>query len=120
MKQPFTPFFRAAMQRHVRVAERHGEDSPEARRSFAEAMALAPKWFVDEMSAKAEEMGLLPKPSGYLDDGSPMFSVAEVAKQLGVSLEEADAAMREMLADRQALGLPNDGLVHAAQVHRRQ
>lgn len=115
------PEFSAAMHRHVELAELHGEDSQEARRSFMRAMQIAPDWFKAEVDQMANDMKLLPQPSGYLADGSPMYSLDDVAKHLEVPPGKAEAAMHEMLADRQALGLPVDGLVTASDlIHRRQ
>lgn len=121
MNRHIPPEFSAAMRRHVELAAQHGEDSPEARRSFMQAMMIAPDWFKEETSQIAADMGLLPKATGYLEDGSPMFSLDDVAGQLGVTVVEAEAAAHDMLADRQALGLPVDGLVVGSErIHRRQ
>jgi hypothetical protein len=58
------------------------------------AMELAPDELKDEMADMAREMGLMP---------------------------EAEEAMHKMLAEREALGLSNAGIVtDAARIHRKQ
>ena len=58
---------------------------------------------------------------GYLDDGSPVFSLEAIADKLGVSPEEAEKSFQEMVAVRQELGLPIDGVItDLGKVHRRQ
>lgn len=54
-------------------------------------------------------------------DGSPMFRLEDIAERLGVSPAEAEEAMHKMLAEREALGLSNAGIVKdAALIHRKQ
>ena len=73
------------------------------------------------MADMAREMGLMPEAYGYLDDGSPMYRLEDIAERLGVSPAEAEEAMHKMLAEREALGLSNAGIVtDAARIHRKQ
>ena len=66
-------------------------------------------------------LDLLPLFDGYLDDGSPMYRLEDIAERLGVSPAEAEEAMHKMLAEREALGLSNAGIVtDAARIHRKQ
>jgi hypothetical protein len=58
---------------------------------------------------------------GYLEDGSPMFRLEDIAERLGVPPAEAEEAMHRMFADREALGLSNEGIVtDTAMIYRKQ
>ena len=61
MNRYLPPIFRAAMNRHVALSERHGEGSTEARQSFMQAMTIAPDWFKAEVDQMANDMNLLIK-----------------------------------------------------------
>ncbi|ABI59740.1 hypothetical protein [Nitrosomonas eutropha] len=114
--------FIAAVRQHRELLETLGEDHADTIRAMMLAMELAPEELKDEMMDKAQEMGLIPEISGYLEDGTPMVRLEDIAKRLGLSPEQAEEAMHKMLADREALGLSNDGLVvtDAAMIHRKQ
>jgi hypothetical protein len=85
------------------------------------AIELAPKELIDEFCDMAREMGLMPEADGYLDDGSPMYRLDDIAERLGVSPAEAEEAMHRMLTEREALGLPNTGVVtDSTLIHRKQ
>ncbi len=115
------PEFSAAMHRHITLVEQFGEDSPQAKKSLMMAMHLAPDWFKDDIAAMGNEMDLLPQASGYLDDGSPVFSLEDIAAKFGISIEQAEKDLHEMMATRQELGLPIEGgLVNPSLVHRKQ
>lgn len=119
--KPFPPAFSAAMHHYMSIEDQLGADHPDTKRAFIAAMALAPDWFMDDISRMGDEMDLLPQASGYLDDGSPVFSLEAIADKLGVSPEEAEKSFQEMVAVRQELGLPIDGVItDLGKVHRRQ
>lgn len=116
-----TPEFRAAINAQLRLVETLGIDHPESMRAMVRAIELAPEELKNEMADMAREMGLMPEADGYLDDGSPMFRLEDIAARLGVPIAEAEEAMHKMLADREALGLSNAGVVtDAALIHRKQ
>ncbi len=116
-----TPEFMEAIKRHRRLVDTLGMDHPDTMRAMMLAMELAPKELIDEFGDMAREMGLMPEATGYLDDGSPMFRLDDIAERLGVSPAEAEEAMHKMLAEREALGLSNAGIVtDAALIHRKQ
>ena len=117
----YAPEFMAAVSRCLRLVEAIGEEHPDTLRAMMLAMELAPKELIDEFGDMAREMGLMPEADGYLDDGSPMFRLEDIATRLGMSIAEAEEAMHKMLADREALGLSNAGVVtDAALIHRKQ
>lgn len=92
------PEFMEAIKRHRRLVDTLGMDHPETMRAMMLAMELAPKELIDEFGDMAREMGLMPEADGYLDDGSPMYRLEDIAERLGVSPAEAEEAMHKMLA----------------------
>ena len=108
----FPPAFTQAMRAYERIAKIYGEESEQARDAFTAAMMKAPRWFQDEANAMAQEMGLIPEhPSGYSDDGQPLYTLDDLAKTLGISYEEAEAQTHKLLEQRRAAGLSNDGVL---------
>jgi hypothetical protein len=116
-----TPESRAAMNAHLRLVDTLGMDHPDTMRAMMLSMELAPAHIRDEISTMAHEMGLIPDADGYLEDGSPVFRLEDIAMRLGVSPAEAEETMHKMLAEREYLGLSNAGVVtDAALIHRKQ
>lgn len=112
--------FTEAMHKYKAIVEQYGEESLEARKSFIAAMQLAPDWFMDDVTSSMGE-DFLPQASGYLDDGSPVFNLEDIAEKFGVSAEDAAESLEEMMAVREELGLSNEGkLIHPSSVHRKQ
>ena len=115
------PEFMEAIERHLRLVDTLGMDHPETMRAMMLAMELAPQELKDKMTAKIRELGLIPEDCGYLDDGTPMYRLEDVAVSLGISTEKAEESMREITAEREAMGLSNDGRVSdAARIHWKQ
>ena len=115
------PEFSEAMHRHLEIVERLGEEHPDAKRSLMVAMYQAPDWFKDDIAKMGNEMDLLPQATGYLEDGSPMFSLEAIAEKHGVSIEQAEQDLKMMLSVRQELGLPLDGVMtDSSLIHRKQ
>ena len=69
-----------------------------------------PGEMIADLGQMAREMGLMPEPC-YLEDGTKVFSLQSVAAHLGLSMDEAEEAMHEMLSQRDSLGLPNEGII---------
>ena len=117
----YTPAFLAAVDRHLWLVETLGMDHPDTQRAMMVSLELAPPHIHAMMGDMARDMGLIPETDGYLDDGSPMYRLEDIAERLGVSPAEAEEAMHKMLAEREALGLSNAGIVtDAARIHRKQ
>ena len=100
-----SPEFLAAVDELTRTVEALGHEHPQAKRAMQRAMALAPRTLRDEITRMAESTGLLPQPDGYTEDGQPMVSLEGLAAQWGITLEEAQAHMDEMLAELEAAGV---------------
>ena len=107
----FHQSFLDALKSHNAIVRQYGEDSPEQRRAMMILMEVSPPHIIDEIHDIACDMGIMPAPSGYSDDGTPLFSMEAIANHLGITPEEAELAAREMLADRESIGLSNSGVV---------
>jgi hypothetical protein len=115
------PEFSEAMHRHLEIVERLGEEHPDAKRSLMVAMHLDPDWFLNDVTNKMDKTELLPQATGYLEDGSPMFSLEAIAEKYGVSIEQAEEDLQVMMSVRQELGLPLDGVMtDSSLIHRKQ
>ena len=114
-----TPQFLAAIREVTRVKEIYGFGSKEISTAMMLAYEVAPESFKDEISDMARDMGLMPPADGYLEDGSPVFRLDDVADRLGMDIDEAKEAVDELIAERMALGL-DTVLVNPAMVHRVQ
>lgn len=114
-----SPEFLAAVDDCLRITEALGQDHLQAKRAMQRAMALAPRSVLDEFHKMADELGLMPEPDGYLEDGQPVVSLQAMAAQLGLSMKEAQACMDEMLADMEDAGVSVQ-LIDPARVHRKQ
>lgn len=111
----------AAVHHHLKLVEALGQDHPETKRAMLVAMELAPDEIQAQLTAKAKELDLIPEAMGYLADGSPMFSLHDMAKKLGMSTEEAESALKEIMAEREALGLPSEVLIDGDErIHKKQ
>lgn len=114
-----TPEFLEAMHACLILKDELGLEHPETSRALMVAMALAPDSLKDFMAEQAKELGLMPEPDGYTEDGEPVFTLESIAAKMGMSMEEAQAAAEIMLADCGELGLPTV-LVDPEAVHRVQ
>lgn len=94
----------------LELVESLGPNHHETNRALMLAMELAPAEMIADLGRMAREMGLMPQPQ-YLSDGTKVFSLESVAAHLGLSMDEAEEAMHEMLSQRDSLGLPNEGII---------
>ena len=114
--------FNEAMQTHMKLVQQYGHQHPLVRGHFMEVMEYAPQDLKDTIRQKAQDMGLMPKASAYTEDGEPLYNMAEVAATLGVSQEEAQEALQEMLdeCERQGLDSSEFAVKVAVPIHRMQ
>ena len=106
----------------LRAAGRHGvltaalrPEHPDVMMAMVAVLEHAPASLKETIRAKAVELDLLPEADGYLEDGSPVFSLEAVAAKLGAPVAQVEETMRALLAMR------GDGLaIDGAMVHRRQ
>ena len=78
---------------------------PLKRDSYNTVRFVCPQ-FRQEMLDMAQQMNLIPAPSLCDENGDAVFTLAQLAEQLGVTVEEAEASFNLMVTERRALGLP--------------
>lgn len=84
-------------QKYGELSEDEKLNSPEAAALMVEMMQYLPQEVQEQMHNMAVEMGLMPeKPSGYLEDGTPVFNVEQIAENLGMNVKEAIAHTERM------------------------
>lgn len=70
------------------LEKQHGVGSEQAQAQLATAMMYAPEQLKQELYRIGVEKGFIPKPSGYDDNGNPIYSVSMIAEHFGLSEEE--------------------------------
>ncbi|MCR4532490.1 hypothetical protein [Acinetobacter venetianus] len=107
-KPQFSSEFNAAMEKYEQLRNECGEDSEEARKQLSLAMLVAPDWFVDMAHKEAKDMGLLPKATECMPDGTPVYTVEQIATHFGISVEEATKAINDLKAHQEDMGLEGE------------
>lgn len=105
------PEFFKAFDHYKAMVKQYGDDHPITEQAFILTMHYTPEHIKEEMHQKAKELNLLPPPSGYTDEGDPMYSLEDIAKHFGISFEEAEQHLLQMMDNRQKVGLSNDGVL---------
>ncbi|MDV2440219.1 hypothetical protein QR665_12175 [Acinetobacter gerneri] len=105
MIEHVNPEFFKAFEHYKAMLEQFGKDHPITERAFLLTLHYTPEHIKKEMHQKAKELGLLPKPSGYLDNGTAVYAIEDIAKQLRISIEEAQAQLDNLLQIEQQLGI---------------
>lgn len=95
-REPPSPEFIQAMNDYDNIVTRYGMDSEQEKAQFIKMLRLAPKSLQAEIRGKAKELDLIPPPSGYSDDGNPLYNVADLAKHFGLSESEVIADIERM------------------------
>lgn len=115
-----TPVFQHLMQTFRDLSEQE-QRSPEGSALFTEIMIHAPQEFKDMAASMAKEDGLMPEqPYGYDDNGEPVYSIEQMAAQVGITLEEAEEHAKQFMAARERMGLPPIQMFSSCNVHRVQ
>ena len=105
------PEFFKAFDHYKAMLAQYGEHHPITEQALILTMHYTPEHIKEEMHQKAKELNLLPPPSGYTDDGEPMYQLEDIAKHFGISFEEAEQRLLQMMDNRQKVGPPNDGIL---------
>ena len=105
------PEFFKAFDHYKAMLDQYGEHHPITEQALILTMHYTPEHIKEEMHQKAKELNLLPPPSGYTDDGEPMYQLEDIAKHFGISFEEAEQQLLQMMSNRQQVGLSNDGVL---------
>ena len=111
MTEHVDPEFFKAFDHYKAMLDQYGEHHPITEQALMLTMHYTPEHIKEEMHQKAKELNLLPPPSGYTDDGEPMYQLEDIAKHFGISFEEAEQHLLQMMDNRQQVGLPNDGVL---------
>lgn len=117
MIEHVNPEFFKAFDHYKEMVKQYGDDHPITEQAFILTMHYTPEHIKAEMSAKAKELNLLPPPSGYTDDGEPMYQLEDIAKHFGISFEEAEQKLLSLMNNRQQVGLSNDGILINSNIH---
>jgi AraC-like DNA-binding protein len=120
MDMKMKPEFTEALDRHQHLVNTLGMDHPITKQVFQIVMEHAPDEFLDLAHDVAKEMDLIPAATGYLEDGTAMYRLDDIAEKLGMSIDEAEQAMRDIQAERKAAGLPELPVVDGSLIHRVQ
>ena len=111
------PEFFKAFDHYKAMRIQYGEHHPITEQALMLTMHYTPEHIKEEMHQKAKELNLLPPPSGYTDDGEPMYQLEDIAKHFGISFEEAEQRLLQMMDNRQQVGLSNDGVLINSDIH---
>ena len=111
MNKYVNPEFFKAFDHCKAMREQYVEHHPITEQALILTMHYTPEHIKEEMHQKAKELNLLPPPSGYTDEGDPMYSLEDIAKHFGISFEEAEQRLLQMMDNRQKVGLSNDGVL---------
>jgi hypothetical protein len=107
MHKQFPPEFSALMAQYRDTSAGLGDDHPFTRRLWLLVVTTAPSWFVEEMSAMAKSMDLIPEPCACDDTGQKFYALDALAEKLGLSADEVAQHMAMLKADAAAMGLPD-------------
>ena len=111
MTEHVDPEFFKAFDHYKAMVKQYGDDHPITEQAFILTMHYTPESIKEEMHQKAKELNLLPRPSGYTDQGEPMYRLEDIASHFGISFEEAEKRLLTMMDNRQQVGLSNDGIL---------
>lgn len=111
MNHDVNPEFFKAFDHYKAMLAQYGEHHPITEQALILTMHYTPEHIKVEMDAKAKELNLLPPVTGYTDDGEPVYSLEDIAKHFGISFEEAEQQLLQVMDNRQQVGLSNDGVL---------
>lgn len=117
MIEHVSPEFFKAFDHYKAMLKQYGEHHPITEQAFMMTLHYTPEHIKAEINAKAKELNLLPPPSGYTDEGDPMYSLEDIAKHFGISFEEAEQKLLSLMDNRQQVGLSNDGILINSNIH---
>ena len=114
-QQPVNPKFFKALNHYRAMVKQYGEEHPITMQAFMLAFEYSPQQLKDEAFKMAEQH--LPKPSGCLESGQPVYNLQDIADHNGVTFEEAEKNLLNMMQQRKELGLSTDGVLINATVN---
>ena len=117
MNNHVNPEFFKAFDHYKNMVKQYGDDHPITEQALTLTLHYTPEHVKAEMNQKAKELNLLPPVSGYTDEGEPMYSLEDIAKHFGMSVEDAEQQLLQMMDNRQQVGLSNDGVLINPNIH---
>ena len=117
MKTHTPPEFFQAFDHYKNMVKQYGDDHPITEQALMLTLNYTPEHIKVEMDAKAKELNLLPPVTGYTDDGEAVYSLEDIAKHFGISFEEAEQHLLQMMDNRQKVGLSSDGVLTGSSVN---
>ena len=117
MKTHTPPEFFQAFDHYKNMVKQYGDDHPITEQALMLTLHYTPEHIKAVMDAKAKELNLLPPVSGYTDDGEPMYRLEDIAQHLGMSFEDAEQQLLQMMDNRQQVGLSNDGVLTGSNIN---
>jgi hypothetical protein len=114
-----SPEFKAALAKYGQLSELYGDDHQITKDAFTVLLKLAPDEYIEEAHKVAVEMNLMPEPNGYLEDGTAMYRLDDIATKVGVTIEDAELAMHNIKSVLSEAGLPNTEIVDSRVIHLR-
>ena len=109
-----------ALDEFERAKEKYGETSPQAMKWLATMLALVPDELKEKIFDEGIRLGLLPKPDGYLEDGTPVYSFRLIEEFFGVSPVEIKTRIQTLNEARQFVGKDALPSYHDSTVHKVQ
>jgi hypothetical protein len=111
-KQRISPEMHAAIAVFMNLQRAGLGETDEGHIAMMKVMDLAPEWLLDEFGDMGREMGVMPsKPTGYTDEGEPMYSLDAIGAALDLTEAEAAEELERFMELRQRAGLSNNGIV---------
>ena len=117
MKTHTPPEFFQAFDHYKNMVKQYGDDHPITEQALMLTLHYTPEHIKVEMDAKAKELNLLPPVTGYTDDGEAVYSLEDIAKHFGISFEEAEQHLLQMMDNRQKVGLSSGGVLTGSSVN---
>ena len=117
MNNHVNPEFFKAFDHYKNMLKQYGEGHPITEQALLLTLHYTPEHIKAEIDQKAKELSLLPPVSGYTDEGEPMYSLEDIAKHFGTSVEDAEQQLLQMMDNRQQVGLSNDGVLINPNIH---
>lgn len=94
-----------ALDEFEQAKEKYGPTSPQATEFAAMLLAMMEDDLKEQILIEGIRLGLCPKPDGYLEDGTPVYSAALVQEFFGVSEEEIKSRVDALNKARREAGL---------------
>lgn len=109
-----------ALEEYERAKKKYWVTSAQAMKWMGTMLALVPDELKEKIVDAGIRQGVLPKPDGYLADGTPLYSFRLIEDFFGVSRDEIDRRIQIFNEARQSVGkdaLPfyDDSVAHKVQ-----